>query len=395
MLSACQPNRFVSGWIPYWQASSGRATIGNADAASLYGDVSLMWFGTAADGSVPLLASSTSLATTVATARLSGLPVIPTIFDSSAPGVMKGLLSTPGGRNTHANAILDRVLTGGYDGIDIDYEVFAFGDHMPKYDATYSTNWVRFVQTLAAKLHANGKLLSVTVPPVWNSGLNGYTFYAQDKIAPYVDRLRLMVYDWSVGSPGPISPNFWQASTINYTANIAKVPAKKIQLGLPAYGRHWNMQLRSTETCPNGALKKTDSITMRETAALAALHRVTPTRDSSGELTFSWNETKTGPTTVPPPYIPVTGSIDSIERAVDRAGVVPAVRLGAERIVTCTIRHVVYVPDATSVRQGADRALAAGWSGVVLWAIGYETADVYQALAGAAPQRPNGAPVAK
>lgn len=395
VLTACQPNRFVTGWVPYWNATSSAATIGNVDAASLYSEVSLMWFGTAADGSVPLMASSSSLATAVATARAARLPVIPTIFDSSAPGVMKAVLADPLRRTAHADAIVARVMAGGYDGIDIDYEVFAFGDGMPRYNATHTPNWVSFVRTLAAKLHANGKLLSVTVPAVWDLGTRGYTFYAQDQLGPLVDRLRLMVYDWSVGSPGPIAPNYWVDSVINYTANIARVPAHKVQLGVPAYGRHWNVQANTAETCPSGALTKTDSITLRETAALAATHGVTPQRHSSGELTFSWTETKTGPTTVQPDYVPITGSIDRIEAGIARTGLMPAVRLGRERIVTCTVRHVVFVPDATSIRRSADAALAAGWSGIAMWAIGYETADVYAALGGVggvAPQRANGTP---
>jgi len=395
VLTACQPNRFVSGWVPYWNASRGASTLANADVASLYSEVSLMWFGTAGDGSVPLMASSSSLASTVAAARAAHLPVIPSIFDSSAPGVMKALIADPARRNAHADAIVARVIAGGYDGIDIDYEVFAFGDHMPRYDATYSTHWVDFIRALSARLHANGKLLSVTVPPVWNLGTSGYTFYAQDKIAPYVDRLRLMVYDWSTSAPGPIAPSYWVDSVINYTANIARVPAHKVQLGVPVYGRHWNVKANATETCPVGALEKTDSITMRETAALAAARGVTPRRDASGEVTFSWNESKTGPTFVPPDYVPVTSTIDHIEAAIKRTGLMPAVRLGQARIVTCTVKHVVFIPDATTIRRSADAALAAGWSGIVMWAIGYETADVYQALGGlggVAPQRANGSP---
>jgi spore germination protein YaaH len=40
----------------------------------------------------------------------------------------------------------------------------------------------------------------------------------------------------------------------------------------------------------------------------------------------------------------------------------------------------VYYPDATSIQQHAQAALNAGWSGVVIWALGYETEDVYRLL---------------
>jgi hypothetical protein len=44
-----------------------------------------------------------------------------------------------------------------------------------------------------------------------------------------------------------------------------------------------------------------------------------------------------------------------------------------------------YYPDAITMQQHAQAALDAGWSGVVIWALGYETADVYTALANTVP----------
>jgi spore germination protein YaaH len=45
----------------------------------------------------------------------------------------------------------------------------------------------------------------------------------------------------------------------------------------------------------------------------------------------------------------------------------------------------VYFPDATTIQQHSQAALNAGWSGVIIWALGYETADVYSALAATTP----------
>ena len=247
------------------------------------------------------------------------------------------------------------------------------------------------MKLLSSTLHAKGKLLSVTVPPVWNGGSRGYTLYAQPQIAPYVDRLRLMVYDWSITNPGPIAPNFWVDSVIDYSTNIAKVPPKKLQLGVPAYGRHWWTKQNSKETCPDGALKPVDSITMRETAGLASAHGATPVRHSSGEVTLSWTEKVTGATRQPPAYVPPTTKVSTISRAAG-SGLQRAVRLGTQRIVTCTVTHVVYVPDAQTLRTSAQAALNAGWSGIAIWAFGYETAEAYAALNGIAAQRPNTPP---
>lgn len=394
VLSACQPNRFVTGWVPYWGGGAGRAVIDNDDASQLIGEVSMMWYGTNADTTLNLKASASSLATTVASARAQGLPVLPTIADSQPAGVMRGILANPATRATHVQHIVDLVMANGYDGIDLDYEVFPWGDGITKEDPRITPHWVAFVHELGDELHRRGRLLSVTVPPVWtsNGAVAGYTVYAQEQIAPYVDRLRLMVYDWSLTSPGPIAPISWVNSVIAYSST--RVPVSKLQLGVPAYGRHWATQKYSSETCPDGALYR-ESVVMTKAAPLAAAHGLTPTRHSSGELTFAWTEVVTGPRTkpiTPPAYVPPSTVVTRVDRGVGGT-LQPAVRLGKPSAsVSCTVQHTAYVPDGISVRQRAEAALAAGWSGIAIWALGYETADVYTELSGVAAQRPGGSP---
>lgn len=393
-LTACQPNRFVSGWVPYWGGTDGRATLDNNDVATLLTDVSMIWYGTATNGTITTLGSNTSLNSTIASARAQGLPVIPTIFDTSAAGVMRGILDNPVTRTAHVQNIVNLVTTKGFDGIDLDYEVFAFGDASSTW-ASITPDWVAFLDELSTALHARGKLLSVTVPPVWKSGATtrGYTVYAQQQIAPFVDRLRLMVYDWSISAPGPIAPMWWVNAVIAYSSAI--VPVSKLQLGVPTYGRHWATQKNSNETCPDGAVWR-ESVQMSESAALAAAHSRTPTRAPDGELTYGWTQVVTGPRTkplVPPVWTPPATVATQVTTPAANAGLQPALRLSPPSTpVTCTVQHTVFVPDAGSVRQRADAALAAGWSGIALFAFGYETTDIYQSLAGIAPQRPGGAP---
>ncbi len=392
VLSSCQPNRFTSGWIPYWGGTSGRAIIDNPDIASLYAEVSMLWYGTAPDGTLPLIGTSSGLASTVASARAQGLAVIPTIFDSSPAGTMRAILADPFSRANHAQHIVDLVNAKGYDGIDLDYEVFAFGDGRTKWDEI-RPNWILFIHTLSGLMHTSGKILSVTVPPVWDNGASGYTVYAQDQIAPDIDRLRLMVYDWSTSSPGPIAPLSWVSSVISYSS--AHVPVSKLQLGVPTYGRHWTTQKNSGEICPDGAVTR-DSITMKEGAQLAAQHGLTPTRHSSGELTFSWDQVVTGPRTkplTPPIWTPPPKHTDVVNTPTDPNGLQPALRLSPPSVsVTCTLRHIAYYPDEYSVRQRAEAALAAHWSGIIIFATGYENTAVYTQLAALAYQRPNGDP---
>lgn len=394
LLTACEPNRYVSGWIPFWSVNSGLASL-NGEQAKLYSEVSLMWYEVDDAGAIVPFASLTTMRTTRDAIHAKGLPVLPSLFDGAAAGRTSALLADPARRAAHVQAIADLVVTNGFDGIDLDYEVFAFGDPRSTWPAI-TPNWVAFVRELGTALHGRGKLLSVTIPPVWVNGngvLQGYTVYAQDQIAPFADRIRLMVYDWSVSSPGPISPISWVNQVITYSST--RVPPAKLQLGVPAYGRHWATQQVSTQICPDKATYR-ESVTMKETAALAASVSRTPARDASGELTFSWTRSVTGYRTTPlpaPPYVPPAVQISTLPKAAAVTGLQPAVRLRLPTgPVTCTVQHTVFVPDAVSLRQRADAAVAADWSGIIIWAMGYETTDSYGALAGVAPQRPNGNP---
>jgi spore germination protein YaaH len=45
------------------------------------------------------------------------------------------------------------------------------------------------------------------------------------------------------------------------------------------------------------------------------------------------------------------------------------------------VQHTVFVPDEFSVDQRSDAAQAAGWRGIVMWAMGYETDFLYTVLA--------------
>lgn len=369
------PDHFVSGWVPYWGTDPSRAAI--QQHPTDVGDVSPLFYGTNNDGTISLLGPQSQLDKTVQATRAAGLPLIVGVFDSTGKGVMSGIIANPASRTFHVNSLVNLAWSKGYDGIDLDYEVFAFSHPRSEW-GDIKTNWVAFVNELGAALHAHGKLLSVTVPPVWNNGNSGYWVYGQAEIANAVDRLRLMVYDYNVSSPGPISPMFWVCDVIAYSSQV--VPASKLQLGVPAYGRHWVTRTNVNETCPDGAIYK-ESVLMKNIASAAAGHALT--RHSSGELTTSWTQTVTGPRTKPlpaPVYPPANITVGEVSAPADGA-LQPAMRLSPGSIqVTCTVLHTIFVPDAYTVDQHADAAQAAGWRGIILWATGYESADLFAVL---------------
>ncbi|MBK9970317.1 MAG: hypothetical protein IPP16_06115 [Acidimicrobiaceae bacterium] len=156
----------------------------------------------------------------------------------------------------------------------------------------------------------------------------------------------------------------------------------KLQVGVPAYGRHWVTKKNSNETCPDAAIYR-ESVLMKNIGALAAGRTVT--RHSSGELTFSWTQSVTGPRSKPvaPPVVPPAPfPVTAVNGPAGGGSLQPALRLTPPSSqVTCTVQHTVFVPDAFSVDQRSDTAQAAGWRGIILWAFGYESSDLYQVLA--------------
>jgi spore germination protein YaaH len=391
---AATPNRFVTGWVPVWSSSASseglRGVTGGTEA--VFVEVSPFAFEAKGTTTIALSGTEATLTAALNALRANKLPVVPSITDGTARLVMAGILADPVTRTQHVDAIVNLVTTRNFDGIDLDYEGFAFVDGRSSW-ATTRPNWAAFVQELGAKLRAQGKVLSMTVPPIWNGGSSGYTVYAWPETLPHIDRLRLMVYDWSVTTAGPIAPISWVNDVVAHVKAV--VPAaqlRKVQLGVPTYGRNWAKV--QSGTCPTGTNLATTSVQMEHAAALAASKGVVPTRHSSGEITFTYTETFTGPrpnSIPPPPYTPPVTDVDQVGAAAPHDGLDRALRLSpGGAFVTCVVTRTVFHPDEFAVLQRVDAAVAGGLSGIAIWALGYETTALWPLLAGVDVPRPAG-----
>jgi spore germination protein YaaH len=167
--------------------------------------------------------------------KATGVPVLPSITDGMPAHRMAAVLRSTTSRTVLVNQIVSTVTTQGYDGIDLDFERFAFSDGSSTWAST-RPSWVAFVKQLFVALHAKGKLLSITTPPLYTP-TTGYWVYDWAGIGRYVDRLRVMTYDYSVSRAGPIAPYAWVSKVAAFA--VSQVAAGKVQIGVPTYGRDW------------------------------------------------------------------------------------------------------------------------------------------------------------
>ena len=264
------PRPIVTGWGYFGSATSAstRAAVANAD---LMGEVSPFWY-VAQDAVSPTVAEAKPCPTcspyavnksaVLAELRAAGVKVLPTITDGMTTGTSTQLakvLDDPTRRAALVSSIVSLVQANDYDGIDLDFEDFAFSDPLSTWDTT-RPDWVTFIGQLSSALHARGRLLSVTTPPIytdnrtqtsgtkWN---DGYWVYDWAGIADKVDRLRIMAYDYSV-SGGPIAPLPWVERVVQHAVSV--VPSGKVQIGIPAYGRNATVKVNGVSkvvgTCP-------------------------------------------------------------------------------------------------------------------------------------------------
>jgi spore germination protein YaaH len=326
------PRKIVSGWIPYYGIKNGLTTaIANQD---LIKEVSPFWYS---------VKSATTITDQYAAAKLTDPMSV----------VLSGILGDDAQRASLITTITLLVRTNNFDGIDLDFENFAFTDGKASWSVT-QPRWIQFVKELATALHNEKKLLFITSPVDFDPKVRagGYSVYSWREIAPYIDRLRIMTYDYSTSAIGPIGPLPWVEDAIKYATSV--VPASKVFIGVPGYGRDWVDSVSGT--CPvevQGTITtkaKAATFVMRDAANLAASYGATPVyKDKEGEVTFSYAKTFTG----------------------QNASGLPT---------TCTAKRVAWYQDSRSYVERAKLVAKYRLGGIVLWTMGMEDATTIPAV---------------
>ena len=362
--AALQPRKVLSGWIPYYSMNKSLpAVVANAD---IIREVMPFWYTLKFNGAkkLPVVTDlyapanpSVPISIPLATMRNAGFTIIPTITDGTTELVLAKLLANPTSRTQVVTAITDLVMTNNYDGIDLDFEGFAFVDKNTTWNAT-KPNWVEFIKELSGVLKSKNKLLSVSTPYLYNpaEAQKGYFVYAWAEIAPFIDRLRIMTYDFSVSKPGPLGPLAWTEKTIKYAISV--MPASKVYVGIPGYGRDWVTKVEGT--CPVEVANvvkvgaKAATFVLRDAATLAQSYGAIPTYDEAlGEVNFTYNKVYSGQT---------SGGLAT----------------------TCTATRTAWYQDARSFTSRIGFVSKYRLGGVAQWTFGMEDMAASQAIRDAA-----------
>ena len=264
-----QLRKIFSGWMTDY-STYGDTTKGQIQAmdyvvanAEMFGQILPFWYTiTSATKIKDKYVTQNSIDKAIPTTTLQslGIKVLPTITDSTKEGELSKILGNDANRASLIKTITDLVLVNKFDGIDLNFEGFAYVDKIATWP-TIQPRWVKFVSELSASLHAQNKLLSVTTPYLLDptTGKKGYYHYAWPEISSHIDRLNIMFYDYHKydTKPGPIGPISWFEPSLIYA--LKTVAPYKIYLGTPNYGYNWVTKV--TGVCPTNtpASEKTSS----------------------------------------------------------------------------------------------------------------------------------------
>jgi hypothetical protein len=157
--SAASPRRILTGWIPYYAMNTALPdAVANGD---LIKEVMPFWYSLKSETKIADLYTPSNpnvpITTPLATMRDSGFTIIPTITDGTGKLVLANLLANVQKRTQVVQTITNLVMANNFDGIDLDFEGFAFSDGVSSWGTT-DLNWVAFVQQLSTSLHLQGKL---------------------------------------------------------------------------------------------------------------------------------------------------------------------------------------------------------------------------------------------
>jgi spore germination protein YaaH len=335
--------RQVFGFLPYWELSDGSTRLhyellstiayfgvgvdaaGNLRKRNRDGSKTVGWAGW----------TSSRMTSVIQAAHRRGTRVVLTVlafgWTSQQAATQSALLGDPAARARLARQIAAAVRDRGADGVNLDLEPLVYGR---------AGEFVALVQSIRAELNRIHKGYQLTFDTTGSIG----NYPIEAATAPgAADAIFIMGYDYrtaSSSSAGSIAPLGGSSYDLVDTilAFTERVPARKLILGIPYYGRAWSTvsnRLRA-RTQSETRYGRSTSVTYATAAALARQHG----------------------------------------RRYDRT---EATAWVAYRRRVCTAAHgcvttwrEVYFDDARSLRAKYDTINRFGLRGAGIWALGYD-----------------------
>jgi spore germination protein YaaH len=238
VISSTGLRREVFGFLPYWELSDSSTTLDYSSISTIaYFGVGASATGTFEDTPGWTGWTSAALTNLINSAHQNHTRVVLTVqsFAWSTGGAtkQKALLGSATARATLARNIAMAIRDRGADGVNLDFEPLAAG---------YADEFVLLVKRIRTELDAVAKGYQLTFD---TTGYIGNYPLEEATAAGAADAIFIMGYDYRsagsspVGSIAPIGgPTYDITETV--LAYKARVPASKLILGVPYYGRAWS-----------------------------------------------------------------------------------------------------------------------------------------------------------
>jgi spore germination protein YaaH len=363
-----------AGWIPYWADKAGAD-----DARDHIRDLDTVYpfaYEVAYNGTLleKVNLHDRHWDKLIESANDHYVEVIPTVMWNDGAAI-DAVLQNKDARAYHIDAIVDMVDRNDFDGVNIDYE-----SKLAKTKDAFST----FLKELSHEL--DGKTLTCTVeartpPTSLYREVPATLEYANDydAIAKYCDRVEIMAYDQQradillndekSGEPYiPVADPDWVEKVI--TLAMKDIPAEKIVLGVPTYGRDWTVTV-----APNWFQSYTSNTSLNPGDAedIADEYDVEPGRNKAGERSFT--------------YFPEDSIFKVLNALPTPKGTATGNEAAAKALLFANATgmsvpvNVTWYSDAAAIKDKVDLAKHYGLAGVALFKIdGEEDDDLWDLL---------------
>lgn len=280
----------VSGWIPYWRVATGTKDV--LPHLSQMTEVNPFGYTVKKDGSLNDAAGleKGNWDSFIKAAKAKKVRVIPTVMWSDTDAITK-VLGSKKLRSAHVDAIVSMVHENGFDGVDIDYEGKRASDR---------DNYSAFLKELYTKMGKDKWVMCTTEartpPDSLYRTIPKDLEYANDYkvLAKYCDRVKLMTYDQqsadiklnaTAKAPySPVADPKWVTKVVNFAAK--DIPKHKIMIGIATYG--YIYQVMPYTDGSGYSYDLLEAFNPTYATDLAKSLNITPSRNSAGELSFTY-----------------------------------------------------------------------------------------------------------